>query len=106
MLQGTGFPYFLPSSKVRTTGKLHKRQTHAAHRELIRTNADSRRVSDAAAGCDVIVLIDSVAADSDCANQFTVLVKRNAARKNLYSIRQVGQRRARQRCSAQVGLEI
>ena len=72
--------------QIRTTWKLQEGQSHSAHKNLIRTNGRRGRKAVSAAGADQVVLIHSIATDSNSANQHAILVDGNASRKDLDAI--------------------
>ena len=73
--------------KIRAARKLQEWQTHSAHENLIGANGSRRRKPGVAPCRNQIILIDAVAANSDCADQHPVLIQRRAPRKNLDAIR-------------------
>src|SRR6185503_4149403 len=78
---------------------------HAAHKELIGSDTGRGRKTRGAGRSDNVVLINSVATDPNRSDQFAVLVKRNAARKDLQTIAQVRQRSTRRRAACQDRLQ-
>src|SRR5437867_496359 len=72
--------------EIRAAWEFHKRQAHTSDKYLIRTNCRRGRVPVGSAGCDQIVLIYPIATNTNRSNQDTVLVKWNAAGKDLNSI--------------------
>src|SRR2546425_12614352 len=61
-------------------------QPHATHEGLIGAHILRRFKTDTARGGDDVILIYTVAADPNSADQHTVLVERHAARKDLDAI--------------------
>src|SRR5258705_12827003 len=80
--------------QIRAAWKLQEGQPHAANKNLIRTNGRRGRKAVSAAGADQIVLIHSITADSNAANQHAIFVNRNAAWKDLNAVGQVWNRAA------------
>src|SRR5258708_7781452 len=64
-------------------------QARPAEIELIRTNRVRREKVMCARGADDVVLIDTVAADADRADEYAVPIKSETARKNCDSSRQI-----------------
>src|SRR4029453_5170401 len=73
-------------SQVWTAWKLQKRQTHAAHKDLVGPDSSWRREPVRACGPDQVVLIYTITADADCPNKHSILKKRDTAGKDLNSV--------------------
>src|SRR5687768_2956423 len=76
-----------PVLEIWAAREFQERQSNAANKHPIGSNGRRGRVSIGASGADKIVLIHTIAADSDCAHQSAILVQRNAPGKYLYPIR-------------------
>src|SRR5207247_10771428 len=87
--------------QIRTTWKLQERQTHTTDENLIGTDRRHGREAVTTRSRNQIVLIHAIATDADAANQYSILVQRRAARKNLNTVRQIWNRRAWLRCAGE-----
>src|SRR5215213_5551434 len=74
-------------SQVRAAREFDEGQANSPHSDLICADSDRRGIALRSGGGDDVVLVYAVAADADCAHQHSVLVQRDAARKNLCPVR-------------------
>ena len=98
--------YLFPFLKIRAARKFQERQTHAAHNYLIGADRDRRQEARATTRGNQVVLIDTIAANANRADQHAVLIKRHAAGKDLNSVRQIRNRSARRSPAAENCLQV
>src|SRR5262245_47189523 len=79
---------------IRMARIFNPRQSHAARRQLICANSFRRLETFGASIGDDVVLINTVAADTDGPDQHAVFEKRHAARENLNAVGQIRDWRA------------
>src|SRR4030095_16563918 len=81
--------------------KLQKRQTHAAYEYLIRPDPRRRRKTIRTGSRDQVVLVHTIAADADRADQHSIFIQWHAPWEDLNSVSQAGDGTARSNWATQ-----
>src|SRR6266550_5525414 len=90
--------------EIRAAREFQEGQAHAPYEYLIGADRRRGRISVTAGRRNYVILVHAIAADADAAYQDSVLVKRDAARKNLNPVRQTGNRCTGNACPDNRGL--